>query len=237
MPIAFIAQGAKRGTASGVTTDAADTTGADLIVLAAAYYPGSSITISDSKSNTWTALTLYGGTTAKVRLYYCSAPSAGSSHTFTASGTAIYSALGYVAVSGAGAYHSENGATGSSGTSVQPGSVTPPEDGCLVVTAIGMDAGNAPGGEAATDSIACNSGFTATGLRYISGASEAIGIARLIQTTAAAINPTWSWASQVNNIAAAIAVFRPASAGGLAGPLLRGRLTSGGILRGRIIRG
>src|SRR5690242_7960475 len=66
-------------------TDAVNSTGADLIVLAVSYYgpdgPPSSIT--DNKSNTWTALTQQEGASGGVRMYYCQAPTVGSGHVFT----------------------------------------------------------------------------------------------------------------------------------------------------------
>jgi hypothetical protein len=201
--------------ANGATTSGIDTTGANLIVLAPAWFtPAADPTISDSKGNTWTALTKRTGIQTASRLYYCVGPTVGSGHTFTVSDTGIYPALGVVAVSGAHAspYHSENGAVNDGGlaTSHQPGSVTPPEDGCLVATGLGC---------MSSSNHAINSGFSETSVDFGPGVNIAGAVGWLIQGTAGAVNPTWSWTTGAYTTAG-IAVFKPAAGGGAAKPVL-----------------
>lgn len=207
MPFSIVASGAKAGAAGGVTTDAADTTGADLIVLSVVSYAAvAAPTLSDSKGNTWTGLTARDIGISRNRLYYCVAPTVGAGHTFALAGSTVYASLGYVAASGAHAtpFHSQAGATNTA-ASLQPGSVTPPEDGCLVVS--GLTGGTGTG-------YAIGSGFAANAVDYGAGTNMGGGIARLIQGTAAAVNPTWSWTPSADG-AATIAVFLP---GAVVGP-------------------
>ena len=81
------------GTANSVTSTAINTTGANLIVVNAAWYSAGSadVTISDSEGNTgWTALTTRTSTLVSNRLYYKYAPTTSATHTFTLSGTNSY---------------------------------------------------------------------------------------------------------------------------------------------------
>jgi hypothetical protein len=224
MAIALIVGGIKGGGANGATTDAANTSGANLIVLCAHEYQIGTTTISDSASNTWTALTAQGSGN-QSRLYYCLNPTTSGTHTFTLSRTGSYSCLGYIAVSGVASYHSENIASQGAAATFQPGSVTPGADGSLIVAGITTSG---------TSAHTIDGGYTAYQLPFSSGNYMGCGIAYLIQTTAAATNPTWTFG--YSPAAGPIAVFSP-STGGIVGPLLRGRLTGGGILRGRLIRG
>jgi hypothetical protein len=226
MAIAFIAGGTKGGGANGATTDAANTGGANLIVLCGMEYLSGSTTISDSAGNTWTALTQQAGDNRSTRLYYCLNPTTSGTHTFTLSRTGSYPCLGYIAVSGASAYGSENGAQSLAVTTLQPGSVTPGADGALIVTGV------------TTSSTAhtIDGGYTRYNIDFSPGNYMGGGIAYLIQGTAGASNPSWSWTG-TSGASAVIATFSAAAGGSVVGPLLRGRLTGGGILRGRLIRG
>ena len=70
-------------TGNNATTSAIDTTGATLLVALIVTDTGGG-TMSDSKGNTWTALTAHsGGTTVTGQLFYVSNPTVGSGHTFT----------------------------------------------------------------------------------------------------------------------------------------------------------
>ncbi len=65
-----------------------DTTGANLLIFGVSYLDGSAPTISDSKSNTWTALTAtLPSTSGDIRIYYAKNPTVGAGHTFSATGT------------------------------------------------------------------------------------------------------------------------------------------------------
>jgi hypothetical protein len=197
-------------------TTSVDSTGCDLIVAVRSFYqaittPG----LSDSKSNTWTDRTAYSSTNTRVIISYIWTGSAGfsvgASHTFTAGTSgASYPTLMVAGFSGAKTsadpYTAESGANTGGATSLAPGSVTPSEDNCLLVT--GMAGGNStgtPGGvtgytiDQAIDFATTSAGRTG-------------GLAHLIQTTAGATNPAWTFASE--EAAAAIAVFKAAAGGG-----------------------
>lgn len=187
------------GASTGATTTGFDTTGANLIVVALSFDGGSTPTLSDSKGNTWTALTLGAGS-PRARLYYCQAPSVGSGHTFSISGTNTFGSVNVQAFSGAivSPFDVENTAAGTS-TSPQAGSITPGFNNELVVAATATGNGN-------INSI--DGGFTSTNpVNYLASNHYGIGIAYLIQTTAAAANPTWTL-SVSGGWAARIASFR-----------------------------
>jgi hypothetical protein len=197
------------GSASGttVTTSSVNTTGANLLVVAVTYYGNTTDPVlSDSKGNTWTGLTAreQSGTTMSVRLYYCVPTSVGSGHTFTAGpGGTSYPTISVSAFSGAAAspYDQETGAaTAGSVTSFQPGSITPSENNCVLVT--GVSTGGTSHG--------VDSSFNATATDNVGAQHLGGGIAYKIQTTAGAENPTWSWATSSSK-ASAMASFKAAA--------------------------
>lgn len=195
--------------AGSSTTSAVDTTGANLIILALA---GQSFSVSDNKSNTWTALTSRsngaGNTTG--RLYYCENPTVGSGHTFSTGQT--YNAVGMVAFSGADTspFDQQNTNTNGTGTPLTTGSVTPGVNGELLI------AGLALGGTTLTPAI--DSSYTLQGsVNATPGVTYGVGVAYLVQTTAAASNPSWSWAGGSTNCVAEIATFKVAAASGVTG--------------------
>lgn len=166
-----------------ITTAAIDTTGADLIVLGGQYYTAIG-TPSDNKGNSWTLgiASGTGGGTGGAVLYYCRGGVAGAGHTFSWNGN--YGPLQVLVFSGSAAVPQDqfNG----SPSNAQPGSITPSVNNSLVISA----AANA---SASINSI--DSGFTLRSdlnLPFVSGPSIGGATAYLIQTVAAAINPTWS---------------------------------------------
>jgi hypothetical protein len=211
VPITFVA-GTVKGTASdGGTTDAIDTTGADLIVVSVSYYAGfgGTPTVSDSKGNTWAGLTASTGNTA-ARLFYCTPAAVGSGHTFTVGGGGTFPAIAVQAFAGAHAtapYTTQESRNSSaSATSVQPGSLTPSEDGCVLVTAVSTDAGGS--------GWSVNESFAGPQVAdYAFGASMGGGSAYKIQTTAAAQNPAWAWTGGSTPCSAVMAVFKAAAGG------------------------
>lgn len=208
MTISHIASTSK-GSSGGstVTTDSIDTTGADLLVAVVSYYGNTTDPVlSDSKGNTWTGLTAreQSGVTFSNRIYYCKPTSVGSGHTFTAGpGGTSYPTISVSAFSGtktSSVFDQESGAaTAGNVTSFQPGSITPSEDGCLLVTGVSTDG----------TSHSINSSFNATATDKLTGNHLGGGIAYKIQTTAAAENPMWSWTGSSSK-AAAMASFKPA---------------------------
>jgi hypothetical protein len=184
------------------TTGAIDTTGADLIVVAYVYSEfAAAPTISDSKSNTWTAMTEVGSW-LNLRFAYCAGGTVGSGHTFTCSGGTFMS-LAVIAVSGAHATPAdqENG-TISFSSPYQPGSITPSVDGCLVLCASG-NAGSA-------GSTTINSSMTILETVAYTADHFQVDLAWRVQATAAAINPSWTNdASGSPQLLSIIASFKP----------------------------
>jgi hypothetical protein len=203
--IAFVLSTVKAGAETGATTDAVDTTGADFLVAAVSYFTsGSGMTMSDSKGNTWNALTTSTISFTVTRLYWCVPSSVGSGHTFTFSGTGVYPSLAVMAFSGADStpLDQQNGATASSVTSLSTGSITPSVNGCVLFTGIGF--------ENTFSSPSINESFTGiVSASYNSGTHFGLAAAYRIQATAAAINPQWSWTGSAT-VAARIASFTPA---------------------------
>lgn len=205
MPIAIVAYTADGDTTSAVTTDAINTTGATLIVIAAAtyYYTPSGSYLSDSAGNTWTPLTVYGPTDQRrILLFYCANPTTSASHTFSYS-AASYIALSVAAFSGtasASVLDSESG-----GADSTPGPLTPTQNNCLVVAA-------ACYGSTGSGSYSLDDGFTEAGEILHGGAYVGCLLGYKIQTTAASASPAFSPSDAVPD-ATAIAAFRAVAAG------------------------
>jgi hypothetical protein len=203
--LSLIAHGLGSG-ADNPTVSAIDTTGANLLVAAISQYNGSGVgTLSDSKSNTWTALTAkVGAAEAYNRLFYCASPIVGSGHTFTYNNTGLFGAIAVQAWSNANVspFDLQNGNTAASGLTVQPGSVTPNQINSVIITAV------CPGG-AATSGYSIDGGFTVSDSVNTGPGVEGLAMAYLVQGAAAAVNPNWSWTGSSNDAAATIAVFKP----------------------------
>lgn len=213
MAYALIASTSKGGSSNQtVTTNAIDTTGANLIVLNIGYYSGTVPTIAptDSKGNTWTALTAHAqpdSTRIGNQMFYCVNPTVGSGHTFTQQDlvNAAYPSMQVLAFSGAHAspFDQQTGTvSATTQSSLATGSLTPPENNCLVVAGLGHEVNS--GG-----AVSIDGGFTSTTEAYVGGTSEGSGIAYLIQTTATAANPTWNVTNNAG-LAVTLAVFKAA---------------------------
>ena len=223
MSISVVASVGAGGTQYGVTSSSLDTTGADLLICVASWYyaVNSTDTMSDSKGNTWTALTLSGTTTSRCRIFYSTnSPTVGSGHTFTFSpggsgaGYAIYPSINVLAVSGAHAtspFDQQNTNSGS-GTSLSTGSVTPTENSELLIAGIVRGQAN---------SASIDGGFTISSqVNYNGGMNMGGALAYLIQSTAAAANPSFSRISNDSLSRTVIATFKAASPGGGGGSIL-----------------
>ena len=180
-------------TTGNFTTSSIDTTGATLIVINQSGYNqvGS---ISDSKGNTWTALTQRSTGNTYQRMYYCVDPIVGTGHTFTVTGGADGS-LQVAAFSGISASGFDVGAggTGSTVTTGQPGSVTPSANGSLIVSGIALL--NAASGTACLAGI--DSDFKIIVRDPTTGSSSGTilgALAFLVEqpASAAARNPKWT---------------------------------------------
>lgn len=180
------------------TTGAIDTTGANLLVAWINFDHNATANVNDSKGNSWTPLTkITADATTDCQFYYSVPTSVGTSHTFTGhylSGTgspAIY----VIALAGAATSPFDSNQAGASGAT--PGSVTPSQNNCIVIS--GCAYGNGPATAA--------SGMTIDQAKVEAASSWGVAGAYLIQTTASAINPTFSGGSIVAHVSNS-AVFR-----------------------------
>ena len=215
MAIALVTHTAVAGNPSGATTGSINTTGANLIVFCIASYISSTLSISDSKGNTWSTLTRYWNAATEnvsILIAYCYGPSVGSGHTFSVSGGSSYASIAVAAFSGAPAspLDQQNGsdASGSSST-VQPGSITPTQNNELIVSAVGID------GNGNTPTVDSSISITDTAA-WSGGNNFGISLGYRVQSAAAAINPTWTLSGSSPGMAPAIASFKSA-----ASPLFR----------------
>lgn len=216
----------------GCTTSSIDTTGCDLLIIAVPQWPGvGAVTVSDSKGNTWTALTTYTdpGSDKQIRSYYCAAPTVGSGHTFTVAQGSCYSSIGVLGFSGAHATPADgqNGNSQTSGTSNQTGSVTPAEDNELFIAALTN--------WRYSDTTTIDSGFTHQINLDGNAHSTSIHIAYKIQTTGGAENPTWSW-NGANATPSTLITFKAAASATNSGPRTNGGLTHSRLIRGGLAR-
>lgn len=193
-----------------VTSGAVNTSTANLLVFGLSYYTGQGCTVSDSKSNTWTGLTI-SATAAqqRARIWYSINPTVGTGHTFTGDGGSVtsYQSLFIQAFSLAdisAPFDQENGAEATA-TTLQTGSVTPTSNNQIIVALLA---------DVAAASQTIDSGFTITDQQALSGGVHYGGaMAYLLQGTAAAVNPTWSWGGASLDNCARIATFKTVSAG------------------------
>lgn len=209
---------------SGATTAAIDTTGANLIVIAISYDGAATgITVSDNKSNTWTALTASPTGSPQARLYYCYNPTVGTGHTFSVAGTSGFDPIAVAAFSGSASspVDQQNGAFIGSGVNnaLAPGSVTPTVDNELCVTATGFNAAGTP--------FSINDSYTILEqIDMVGSTTYGLALGYRIETTATATNPTWTrGVGNFSEQAAVIATFKPATASGsvlLPPPMLAG---------------
>lgn len=197
---------------AGATTSALDTTNATLLVVGyMANRDLSTTVVSDSKGNTWHSATVYSYSDHYVTFYYSwdhggSALSVGSGHTVSVSQTGYHGALTFVAYSGSlttsDPYDQHNGGGGEGSSTEQPGSITPSANGSLVLLNVGI----------LLTSITVSSvsdSFSLMTSASLSGEFSTT-LADLIQTTAAAINPTITYSSGYHKSPLAIVSFKPA---------------------------
>jgi hypothetical protein len=194
------------GHAGGIgTTSSFDSSGADLLV--ASFGGDLNRNISDSYGNTWVPLTQKSNNNlnSASRIWYVVDPIVGAGHTVT-----IDQNYDFIAVQAWSGGHMvpfdvQNGTDGSGSiSSIQSGSVTPTEDNELVISALGQ-------GETVTG-INIDSGFTISD--YHDGTINTDyggGLAYKVQTTATAVNPTWSWTGSAT-VSSVIATFKVAEA-------------------------
>lgn len=204
--IALIAHTGIQGNPSGAgPTSGVDTTGSNSCFVAVQWYElAADPAIADSFGNTgYVKLTSYTGPgNTRTAIFYKLGATCGPGHTWTASGSTVYASIEAAAFSNvltSGAFDVENGASAAA-TTIQPGSITPSVNGSLILTCVCAQNNTTP---------SINLGFTITDDEQYAAANNFGGtMAYLIQTSAAAVNPTWTLGS--GNYSAAIASFKPA---------------------------
>jgi hypothetical protein len=199
-----------------VTTGSIDTSGASLLVAVVSDYCGAGVnasTVTDSKSNTWTPLTEGVDTTdvTRCRISYAINPTVGSGHTFsTANGDLAYPTICVIAVSGAATstpfdVQNIDGDNNVSAINHTAG-VTPTTDGQIVIAGVCLGT---------TSAASIDGGFTLLESEAFDDSDHFAGaLAYLIQTTATAANPTWTFTGSAAYAASAIATFKAAAGGG-----------------------
>jgi hypothetical protein len=214
---------------NAVTSPSLTLTGASLIVVAASWHPGASEgTISDSVdgSSGWdTSLQTETSAASRVKLYFKAASLSGS-RTVTYTTSSGYPSIGALVFGGAHAspYTSQESGDTSASTTASPGSLTPSEANCLVVS------GMAYNEDIETFTIPTPAGWTVEEQRvFVGGTSFGVGIAYQIQTTATATNPAWTLSGGSADMAVVMAVFK-AAAGSSASSSVSASTSSGGGL-------
>lgn len=221
MPIASVGTIAKGFGSNGYTTGAIDTTGANLLVwtLADNNTGGTGPTLTDDYSNTWTLGQRWIPIGVATAIYYCENPIVGSGHTFTCAKTGGSNSGQVRAYSGAkasGTYDQDGTRSAFGAATVTYNSITPTEDDELVVAFLNFDtAASLP---TINSSFINPEGDIGSGGTYLGSVS-----ADLIQTTAAALTPTWTHPSS-NNLYAIIATFRADSVAPSPDPYVRPQL-------------
>lgn len=203
--IAEIAHVSGSGT-NTFATAGVNTTGATLIVAVVTSYSGASAPVlTDSKGNSWTASSDYDNGAGLRQTFYRSIPSSvGGSHTFTLTGSTILASIVVIAFSGTDATPYDTISTGSAftGTSGQPGSVTPSENGSVIL--VGASLNPIP----FASSTSSSPGYTFYNEPMVDGVSFGSSLGFQVQAIAAPENPTVTISSSGDTILRSI-VFNP----------------------------
>jgi len=194
-----------------VTTTGIDTSGATLIIVTISTFRGAGAPIAptDNKGNSPYAATVEaeagGGPT--ISSWYFFNPTVGTGHTFTYTQTTSFPSIIVTAFSGAASspydQHNTNSSSTLSGTvTMQPGSVTPSTNGQLILTAINAFI--------ASSSPTIDSGFSTPIFvkSIVPGNTYSTAVSYLIQNTAAAVNPTWTFTPGGANAATIITTYK-----------------------------
>jgi hypothetical protein len=200
----------------GGTSGSYDTTGSDLFVVTMTTVGGAGTFTpvnADNKGNTYTARgsTYYPFT--QVTVLYVANPSCGSGTIFDFTQVVSGSYPGVIVSWWSGSkpstpYDVENSNTGVGVTSLATGSITPSQDGDLLIASADIDDGAVTG-------IGIDSGFSTVAFSPWDGNKEGTCQAYLVQGSAAAINPTWSWTT-AQNANVSITAFKAAPGGAIA---------------------
>lgn len=217
----LVAHSVTSGITPSFSVSAMNNTGATLLVV---YVPciiqSNTLNIFDSSSNIWSSLTIQttGGSPSNPvwgKLFYKIGPAVSASQTFTIGAQVDTACTAYIqawsTTLSSGVIDVTNGAGGALGTTttLQPGSITPTADGELLITGVGAYCIT----NCSTPTVSIGSGFTITDSTNSNAVVDG-GLAYLIQSSAAPINPTWSIGNTSGGIVSSIVAFKvPAVAG------------------------
>lgn len=191
-----------------VTSPATNTTGANFLAIAVAYYePDVAPVLTDSKSNVWTKKNVYNGNNFNtLTIYYSSNPIVGTSHTFTLTNNGTYTAGAMAAFANVKTstdpFDQQNGANNVSATTLQSGAATPGSDNELILSGFSI---------ASPGTMSVNSGFTITDQVNDTVNNVGVALAYIINgsgTSGVAVNPTWTNSGSAAQVTANIATFK-----------------------------
>ena len=193
------------GTTAAATTAAIDATGATAFLGCVIERTPQSVVLTDSEGSTWNSLTSQSddGNDHVTTIYWSNPSSVSATHTFTATSSDWVGHLYMTAWSGVivNPFDQQNGVVQTASSTVQPGSITPTNPNQIVLTCSTNDN--------TTNSI--DGGFTLL-LTDPLGTSYGGALSYLIQTTAAAANPTTTF-SGLTTSTAVIGSFKTESSG------------------------
>jgi hypothetical protein len=195
------------GGGNTVVTPAINNTGANFGVAVVADYnfvnPLGPITDSNS-GNVWIATTSYDATYCRVTIFYSTGPTFGSSETFTYTKSGSFPSMNVATFGGVlvpSPLDQGNGAAGNA-TSIQTGNITPTTNNQLIIAGLNFNG---------TETISIDTGFTITDQQqFNSGNNFGGAMAYLVQGSAGAINPTWTFSGGSADTSANIASFKAA---------------------------
>lgn len=231
--VSFVIGDAQNLGGAGGTSTGIDTSGADFILVGLAWNGNETLTgPTDNKSNSFTALTIEGFAAAeslKTQFWYVANATVGSNHTISASGVdGIQIGMTFQAFSGVKLTSPLDqefaGGNVQPGTTASPGTRTPSEDNCLLVS------GCAWNGSVTSPSI--DESFTTIDFQnLVNFQCKGIASAYLIQTSAAAVTPDWTWTGSVNGVSnGAIFKSEPGGGGGVTIPMIQNYYRQIGVM-------
>lgn len=193
-------------TTNSTGTGPVNTTGCDLLV---AVISLSGATLTDSKSNTWTALTAQTYSDKSARIWYCANPTVGTGHYFTTTGYSGISVIGCSGVNTSSPYDKQTGAAQAGGSPIAAGTIAPAEEMELIIA--GLAIGGSGGTTSSTASFTQGSYIDPGANRY--GAALFYKIKGTGDTSSE--SPSLSWSNgDTGGAAAVMAAFRAAGASG-----------------------
>ncbi len=226
--VTLVNHGTASGNASSIATSGIDmvTTGpATLLVACSSQDYGIAGAMSDSCGNTWAASQNalgYGyAYYAPVAGTSCGGAGVGTSQTFTLTNSSgsmsSLEVAGFANVTAGSPLDTGAGGSGGiqtawhTGSTIQPGSLTPSGPNELVITCTSSNAGGFDW------PVTVSTGFTPTDqVQYSSGNAYGSALAYMVQSTATPVNPTWTYQSGIGNIGALQWVFKSTSGGSIA---------------------